>query len=124
MFTQPSIFTRIGGHSAVEAAVNSFYPKIMESRILRRFFNGISSEEQIQKVRFFFIQAMGGPNVYTSFDIRAAHAPLLKKGLSDEHIDEFLRLMRETLEELSIPDVLIEEFVELADSFRDDILNR
>ncbi len=119
-----SLFVRIGGEAAVEAAVNRFYDKLLKNEDILPFFQHISMEDQKQKVRTFFTQVMGGPCDTTPKDMRVAHAPLVNDGLNDHHVDIFVVMMRETMEELNIPDELISEFIDICESFRDDVLNR
>lgn len=117
-----SLFNRIGGEAAVEAAVNLFYDKFLQYEEVKPFFKGISIPDQQHKIRVFFTQALGGPCEHTAHDIRKAHAPLVMQGLNDHHVDLFIQLMQETLDELNIPMELIEEFIEIAESFRNDVL--
>ncbi len=117
-----TLFNRIGGEAAVEAAVNLFYEKFLEYPEVKPFFKGISIPDQQNKIRVFFTQALGGPCEYTAEDIRRAHSPLVMQGLNDQHVDLFIHLMQETLTELNIPSELIEEFIEIAESFRNDVL--
>jgi hemoglobin len=119
-----SLFDRIGGEAAVEAAANLFYEKFLTYDEIKPFFKHISIPNQRNKIRAFFTQALGGPCEYTAYDLRHAHAPLLNLGLNDDHVDLFIQLMRETLIELHIPKELVEEFVEVAESFRNDVLCR
>jgi hemoglobin len=117
-----SLFNRIGGEAAVEAAANLFYEKFLTYDEIKPFFKHISIPEQQKKIRAFLTQALGGPSPYTSFDLRRAHAPLLNQGLNDAHVDLFIKIMRDTLLELNIPIELIEEFIEITESFRRDVL--
>ncbi|WP_144395085.1 group I truncated hemoglobin [Pleionea sediminis] len=119
-----TLFIRMGGEAAVEAAVNRFYDKLLKNKDLIPYFQHISINEQKDKLRNFFTNIMGGPVQTTPKDLREAHSTLVDDGLGDYHVDLFIDYMRDTLTELEVPAELIEEFIELCESYRDDILNR
>lgn len=119
-----TLFHRVGGEAAVEAAVNRFYDKFLQQESIKDFFENVSIREQKNKFRLFFTQILGGPYTTSDIEIRRVHAPLVERGLNDDHYDLFLKLMEQTLRELEIPEELIEEFIDLTESFRKDVLNK
>ena len=119
-----TLFHRVGGEAAVEAAVNRFYDKFLQQESIKDFFENVSIREQKNKFRLFFTQILGGPYTTSDIEIRRVHAPLVERGLNDDHYDLFLNLMEQTLRELEIPEELIEEFIDLTESFRKDVLNK
>ncbi|WP_170115217.1 group I truncated hemoglobin [Pleionea mediterranea] len=119
-----TLFYRVGGEAAVEAAVNRFYDKFLQQESIIDFFENVSIPEQKNKFRLFFTQILGGPYTTSNIEIRRVHAPLVERGLNDQHYDLFLKLMEQTLRELEIPEELIEEFIDLTESFRKDVLNK
>ena len=82
-----SLFERIGGEAAVEAAVGLFYDKVLSDETLAPFFDGIDMDRQRGMQRDFMSMAFGGPSNYTGRDLRAAHAPLVAKGLNESHFN-------------------------------------
>jgi len=68
--------------------------------------------------------AFGGPNNYTGKDMREGHAQMVKDGLNDSHVDAVIEDLGATLKELNVPDELISEVAAIAESVRDDVLNR
>jgi len=66
----------------------------------------------------------GGPNSYTGKDMRAAHKHLVAKGLNDSHVDAVIEDLGATLKELGVSDADIKEVAALANSVRDDVLDR
>jgi hemoglobin len=122
MTTQASLFDRIGGAPAVTAAAELFYRKVLADPMLCRYFDDVDMDRQVAKQAAFLTMALGGPSAYTGRDLRTAHAPL--PGLTDEHVDLVIVYLAQTLDELGVaaPDVAAAGAV--ADSVRDDILNR
>jgi hemoglobin len=76
------------------------------------------------KQKAFLTMAFGGPNHYTGLDMRKAHAPLLKMGLNDSHFDAVVELLGATLKDLGVPENLIAEVAAIAETTRNDVLNR
>ena len=99
-----SLFDRIGGEAAVNAAVELFYRKVLADHRINRFFDNTNMEEQIAKQKAFFTMAFGGPNNYTGQDMRNAHAHLVKRGLDDSHFDAVMEHLGSTLKELNVPE--------------------
>ena len=57
--------------------------------------------------------------------MRIAHKRLVEEmGLSDEHFDAVLENLGKTLKELGVPDDLIGEAASIAESTRNDVLNK
>jgi len=119
-----SLFDRIGGEAAVNAAVELFYRKVLEDHRINRFFDKTNMEEQIVKQKAFFTMAFGGPNTYTGQDMRIAHARLVKMGLNDSHFDAVMEHLGATLVELNVPADLIGEAAAIAESVRPDVLGK
>ena len=66
----------------------------------------------------------GGPHNYTGKDMREGHKHLVARGLNDSHVDTIIELLGATLKELGVGDEDIAEVAGIAESVRDDILNR
>jgi hemoglobin len=56
--------------------------------------------------------------------MRAGHAHLVKQGLNDSHVDAVIENLAATLKELGVSDAEIAEVGALANSVRNDVLNR
>ena len=119
-----SLYDRIGGAAAVEAAVDVFYDKVLNDYRINRFFDGIDMNAQAVKQKAFFTMAFGGPNTYTGADLRSAHAGLVKLGLGNDHFDAVMEHLGATLQELNVPAELIAEAAALAESTRKDVLGK
>jgi hemoglobin len=119
-----TLFERLGGEAAVEAAVVRFYEKVMEDPSLAPFFDKLDMDAQIKKQIAFMTMAFGGPNKYTARDLRTAHAPLVARGLGAAHFDAIATHLRETLGELGIDSGTVQEVLAVVDTTRGDVLNQ
>lgn len=119
-----SLYEQLGGQAAVEAAVDSFYRKVLADDRVSHFFEDTDMDRQIAKQKAFLTMAFGGPHSYSGRDMRSAHAPLVQKGLNDSHVDAIIELLGATLRELGVGDHLIGEVAAIAESTRKDVLGR
>ncbi|HEY2285144.1 MAG TPA: group 1 truncated hemoglobin [Streptosporangiaceae bacterium] len=122
MTTQTSLFERIGGAPAVTAAAELFYRKVLADPALAGYFDDVDLDGQVAKQAAFLTMALGGPHAYTGRDLRTAHAPLA--GLTDEHVDLVVVYLAQTLSELGVAAADVAAAGAVAESVRDDILNR
>lgn len=120
----PSLYERLGGAPAVDAAVDIFYRKVLQDERISRFFDDVDMERQAAKQKAFLTMVFGGPANYTGMDMRKGHAHLVSRGLDDSHVDAVVELLGQTLQELGVPQADIEEVARLANSVRDDVLSR
>lgn len=119
-----TLYERIGGEAAVNAAVELFYRKVLNDHRINRFFANADMDKQIAKQKAFFTMAFGGPNNYTGQDMRNAHAHLVQKGLDSSHFDAVMEHLGATLVELNVPADLIAEAAAIAESTRNDVLGK
>lgn len=82
-----SLYDRIGGEAAVNAAVDLFYRKVLADDRINSFFADVDMEQQAAKQKAFLTMVMGGPNNYSGEDMRKGHAHLVERGLNDSHFD-------------------------------------
>lgn len=118
------LYDRIGGQPAVDKAVEIFYRKVLADDRISEFFDGVDMEQQINKQKGFLTMAFGGPNFYTDKDMREGHKHLVARGLSDTHVDVVIELLGDTLQELGVATEDIQSVADIANSVRDDVLNR
>jgi len=116
-----TLFDRIGGMAAVNAAVDIFYAKVLEDDRINQFFTHTDMQIQSRKLRGFLAYAFGAPMNYTGKNMRDAHAHMR---LTDEHFNAVAGHLVATLEELNVDKGLISEVVAIAVSTKDDVLNR
>ncbi len=119
-----SLYERIGGQAAVDTAVEGFYRKVLSDDRINGFFDGVDMERQINKQKGFLTMVFGGPNEYTGKDMREGHKHLVERGLNDSHVDAVIENLAATLQDLGVSAEDIQEVAGIANSVRDDILNR
>jgi len=121
---EPSLYDRLGGEAAVNAAVGLFYDKVLSDYRINRFFEKTNMDKQAQHLNAFITVAFGGPNSYTGRSLRDSHARLVRLGLNDSHFDAVLGHFHDTLQELGVAQELVEEATGIAGSVRDEVLGR
>jgi hemoglobin len=119
--SEPSLFERLGGDAAVDAAVDIFYGKVQADARINYLFSTVDMERQRAKQKAFLTYAFGGANNYTGRGMRAGHARL---NLTEEHFNAVMENLGSTLKELNVPDPMIGEAAAIALSVKDDVLNR
>jgi len=120
-----TLYEKIGGEPAVNAAVDIFYRKVLDDKILAPMFAGVDMTAQNKKQRAFFTLLFRAEAVGVSEYMRKAHAHLVEeKGLSDIHFDAVANHLNETLRELAVPEDLTAQIMSAAASLRNAVLNR
>lgn len=119
-----SLYEKLGGDAAVNAAVDIFYRKVLLDDRINEFFDGVDMEKQANKQKAFLTMVFGGPNNYTGKDMREGHKHLVARGLNDSHVDAVIENLGATLKELGAADADIAEVAAIANSVRDDVLDR
>lgn len=116
-----SLYERLGGEDAVNAAVDIFYQKVLADDRINGFFENLDMVAQANKQKAFLTMVFGGPNNYSGKDMRSGHAHL---GLQEEHFDAVVENLASTLTELGVGESDINEVAQIALSVKDDVLNR
>ncbi|MFV8751152.1 group I truncated hemoglobin [Nannocystaceae bacterium ST9] len=116
-----SLFKRLGGYEAIDAAVDRFYAKVLADDRVRTFFAGVDMDQQIRKQRRFLAHVFGGPAPWDGKELRHAHRHMT---LSDEHFDAVAGHLHDTLVELGVAPELVAEVMTIAGSTRADVLDR
>lgn len=119
-----SLYERIGGDSALTAAVNAFYQKVIADDQINGFFADVDITKQMRKMKSFLSYAFGASTPFTGKSMRDAHARLVQEGLNDTHFDRVKQHLYATLQELRVDDDLIEEVINITESTRSDVLNK
>lgn len=119
---EASLYHKLGGKAAIDAAVELFYTKVLADVRIKHFFDDVNMGKQRRRQKEFLSAAFGGPVPYTGKDMRKAHANL--PGLNEAHFAAIAENLQKTLEELKISKELIGQVMTIAASTKDDVLNR
>jgi hemoglobin len=96
-----SIYDTIGRESAVRAAVDDFYARVLADSWLAPFFTGTDLQRLKAHQRAFIAAAIGGPEIYAGRDMASAHAAL---GIGDDDFDAVVGHLVGTLTALGVPE--------------------
>ncbi len=118
-----TLFDKIGGELAVNAAVDIFYRRVLGDDSLATFFEDVDMDAQHAKQKAFLTMAFGGPNNYSGKDMREAHKGLVARGMNESHFNAVAGHLQATLEELNVPEHLIADVMAIAGSTKQDVLN-
>jgi hemoglobin len=119
-----TLYEKLGGAAAIDAAVERFYRKMLADDRVADFFDDIDMDGQIAKQRGFLTMAFGGPHAYTGKSMRDGHKHLVARGLNDQHVDIVIQHLGDTLRELGVGDEEIGHVAAIANSVRNDVLDR
>jgi hemoglobin len=119
---ESSLYHKLGGQPAIDAAVEAFYVKVLADNRIKHYFEDINMSKQRRKQKEFLSAAFGGPIPWTGKDMRTAHANL--PGLNETHFNAVAENLQKTLEDLKIKPELIKQVMAIAASTRNDVLNR
>lgn len=119
-----TIYEAIGGAPAMDAAVDLFYRHVLSDDRISHWFDDVDMDRQAAKQKAFLTFAFGGPAHYTGRDMRAAHAHLVARGLNDDDFNAVAENLQKTMEELNVPANLIADALAVAESTRNDVLDR
>jgi hemoglobin len=114
-----SLFDRIGGMAAVNAAVGIFYQKVLADESISHFFAHIDMEKQSGKLKAFLAYAFGAPMNYSGKSMSDAHSYM---NLTEGHFNAVAGHLVATLQELNVPQNLIDEAAAIAMSVKGDIV--
>jgi truncated hemoglobin YjbI len=119
---QACLYDRLGGASAIDAAAELFCCKVLADPALASYFGGTDMNRQIGKQAAFLTMVLGGPTSLTGADLRTAHAALPR--LNDWHFDRVIGHLGTTLRELGAAEPDIAAAGAIAESTREQVLNR
>ena len=120
-----TLFEKLGGEAAVDAAVNKFYDKVLADERVKHFFVNIDMSKQRNHQKRFLTFAFGGSDNYNGQGMRHAHKKLVHDmGLNDSHFDAIVELLGGTLAEMGVTNDLISEVAAIAETTRNDILDK
>lgn len=116
-----TLYERLGGEPAVDAAVDIFYEKVLADDRISSFFENLDMFAQASKQKKFLTMVFGGPNDYSGEDMRTGHAHL---GIAEEHFTAVVENLMATLRQLNVAESDLSEVGDIVASVKDDVLNR
>lgn len=116
-----SLYHKLGGKAAIDAAVELFYVKVLADERVNHFFSDINMNKQKRKQKEFLSAALGGPVPWTGKDMRKAHADL---ALEEVHFNAIAEHLQTTLRELKVDKALIDQVLAIVETTRSHVLNR
>ena len=116
-----SLYQKLGGKAAIDAAVELFYQKVLADDRVKHFFDDINMNAQRRKQKEFLSAALGSPVPWTGKDMRKAHADL---SLEESHFNAIAENLVATLKGLKISQELIDQVVAVVLTVKDDVLNK
>jgi len=72
-----SLYERLGGAAAVDAAVDLFYTKVLADDRIKHFFEGVDMKRQAGHQKAFLTYAFGGSPNYSGKNMREGHKHLV-----------------------------------------------
>jgi len=119
-----TLFERIGGDAAVDAAVERFYEIVLADERIAHFFEGVDMRRQSMHQKLFLKYAFGGMPSYSGQAMRKAHTHLVARGLTDVHFDAVLEDLGSALRGMGVGEEMIAEVGAVAETTRSDVLGR
>ena len=113
------LYWKIGGASAVEAAVDRFYQRVWSDPVLSPYFPEVGREALKVHQHQFLSAALDGPQGYKGRPLREAHAPL---NISDDIYDRVVGHLVATLEELDVDTATIQEITVALEALRSEVV--
>ena len=120
-----TLYDRIGGEPAVNAAVELFYSRVLADPILESFFKDADMAgldmARLKAHQFAFLsQALGGPRQYSGASMSRAHARL---SIEKRHFDAVATHLVETLRDLGVTEDIIGEVAAAVTPLASQIVN-
>lgn len=116
-----SLYQRLGGKAAINAAVDLFYTKVLADERVNHFFEDTNMKAQHRKQKEFLSHALGAPTPWTGKDMRKAHENL---DLKEADFNAIAENLQATLKELKVDDKLIAEVMAVVATTKKDVLNQ
>ena len=114
-----TLYTRIGGEAAIDAAVDLFYTKVLADEKVNDFFSDINMKKQHKMQKQFIAAALGGPEPYTGRSMKDAHKDL---DLTKEAFGVIAGHLQATLTELKVDAGVIAEVMGAIGGLKGDVL--
>jgi hemoglobin len=123
MTAEVTLYDLLGGDRArLRTVTQAAYERILADDLLVHYFASVDMARQASMLAEFLALAFGGPDAYGGRDLRSAHARL--DGLTDAHFDRVVDHLAAALRACGISEGDVATAAAVADTVRDDVLNR
>lgn len=123
MTTDTNLYDLLSGdRHLLRSVTRSFYQQVLADELLAPYFAGVDMDRQSVMLAEFLAMAFGGPHAYAGRDLRSAHAQLT--GLTDAHFDRVVSLLASSLAAFGVGEGDVATVSAVAETVRDDVLNR
>jgi hemoglobin len=119
--TEPSLYDRLGGESAIAAITSAFYDRVMEDIELKPFFAHTAMEKQLAMQNAFLCQALGGPMIYTGKSLAHAHQG---RGIGTSQFAKFVQHFLETLRDFGVSSEDADAVISRLNTLSNEITNK
>ena len=114
-----TLFNAIGGLTTLNKVHKVFYDKVYAHNWLKQFFIGHNQQAIEDRQTAFMAIKMGGQVTYLGKEPRMAHRHMY---ITQELFDIRQTLLRESLEEVTVPEELIERWLKIDSAFKHQIV--
>jgi hemoglobin len=115
-----TLYDRLGGATAVNAAVERFYVRVLADPMLGPFFKDIDMARLKTHQFAFLSQALGGPRQYSGASMTRAHSRLR---IEQRHFDAVAAHLVETLRELGVGESMVAEVAAVVTPLASQVVN-
>jgi methyl-accepting chemotaxis protein len=115
-----SLYSQLGGKSAISSAVDKFYAKVLADPELKKFFAKTNMTWLRLRQTQFLTQVLGGPTEYKGKPMRAAHANLL---IEKRHFERVGMHLADTLSEMGVPPEVLDAVMDKVTELEPEIVN-
>jgi len=121
---QDSLYTRLGGYTAVSAVIDDLMERLIGDKQLGRFWehrgeDGVEREKQL--VKTFIASKAGGPIFYAGRENKLSHRGMR---ISEKDWDVFIQHLNATLDKFALPPKERSDVLAFIDSTRKDIVEK
>jgi truncated hemoglobin YjbI len=113
---------RLGGAAGIARLADEVYAEALLDDRLAQCFCGHSVGRLVERQQQFLLGLLSTPQQVDDFDLAAAHAPLVARGLHDGHVDALLDLFERALEAIGADEWVSRLLLERLEQFRQEVL--
>lgn len=116
---EQSLYERIGGSEAIEAAIKAFYERVLADDRIAHYFDDIDMDRLTSQQQQFFEAGTGGPGTYDTDRIKTMHA---RHNIDQEAYDVFTSHFEDVLRDFEVSEQERAELMGAVHSFHDDVV--